>query len=363
MTKLIKDRFNDKTLRQFALDIQAVYPQFAVAEFVKATTGGKWHDLELKERIYQISATLGKFLPPYENAIEIIDKVVESSQGGLHGFWIFPTFVQIYGQAEENWDITIEALARYTKYSTSEFAVRPFIIKNEQRMRKQLLAWAQADDEHIRRLASEGCRPQLPWAQGLQAYKNDPTPLLPILQQLNSDPALYVRKSVANNLNDISKTHPDLVVDLAKRWYGQNEATNWIVKHGCRTLLKKGNRDVLAIFGYHDIESLTITNFTLKEATVLLGDSLTFSLTIQTTVATKLRLEYGVDYVKAGGKRNQKIFQISETALKANETRTYTKKHALANLSTRKHYPGTHSITLIVNGRACGTRDFELVTN
>ena len=111
-------------------------------------------------------------------------------------------------------------------------------------MMQQMAVWARHDNEHVRRLASEGCRPALPWGQALTSFKKDPSPVLPILEQLNTDPSLYVRKSVANHLNDISKTHPDLVTKIARDWYGRHEYTDWIVKHGCRTLLKKGNRDM-----------------------------------------------------------------------------------------------------------------------
>jgi hypothetical protein len=180
------------------------------------------------------------------------------------------------------------------------------------------------------------------------------------LEQLKTDPSLYVRKSVANNINDISKMHPDLVAQLAKDWYGAHEYTDWIVKHGCRTLLKKGNRDVLAIFGYHDVTSIDVDGFALDAMTVPFGGDITFRFVLHAKAATKVRLEYGIDYMKANGKRNRKIFQISESSLKENEKKSYERKHSFAELSTRKHYPGMHSVTLIVNGAERGTLDFEL---
>jgi 3-methyladenine DNA glycosylase AlkC len=227
-------------------------------------------------------------------------------------------------------------------------------------MMAQMYAWSKHENEHVRRLASEGCRPALPWAIGLVKYKEDPSPILPILEQLKTDPSAYVRKSVANNINDISKTHPDLVVKLAKEWYGKNERTDWILKHGCRTLLKKGNRDALAIFGLDDVSSVDVYDFALGAASVSIGDDIGFSFMISSKEAVKARLEYGIDYVKSGGKRSRKIFKISEVTLKENEKKPYTRKHSFADVSTRKHYPGTHSVTLIVNGIEKGTMDFEL---
>jgi 3-methyladenine DNA glycosylase AlkC len=359
MADLLKNMYNHESLRLLALDIQSVYNSFPVDEFLKSTMDETWADLELKARVRQISLNLGRYLPvDYGFAISIIDKVV-MNYGGFFGIF-FPDFVEVYGQDEMNWDLSINALERYTLYSSSEFAVRPFIMKHEERMMARMYEWAKHENEHVRRLASEGSRPQLPWGQALTKYKKDPTPVLPILEQLKTDPSLYVRKSVANNLNDISKTHPGLVTKLAKNWYGKNELTDWIVKHGCRTLLKKGNRDVLTIFGYHGITSVNVENFSQNAVSISVGDAITFSFSIQAKEPTMVRLEYGIDYVKAGGKRSRKIFQISEISLKKNEKKSYVKNHSFAERSTRKHYPGIHSITLIVNGVACGKLDFDL---
>jgi len=296
----------------------------------------------------------------YREAIGVIDEVVAKSDGFF--CILFPDFVEVYGQDEANWDISIKALENYTQYSSSEWAVRPFIIQHEERMMAQMYAWSKHENEHVRRLSSEGCRPALPWAPALPKYKKDPTPILPILEQLKADPSPYVRNSVANNLNDISKTHPDLVARLAKDWYGKNEYTDWIVKHGCRTLLKNGNADVLAIFGFNDVVSVDVTDFALEKASVSIGDDLSFSFSVFVKESTKVRLEYGIDYVKSNGKRNRKIFQISEISLKENQKKVYSKKHFFADVSTRKHYPGIHSVTLIVNGTERGKLDFDVTT-
>jgi len=359
MPDLLKDMYNQETLHKLALDIKSVYEPFLADDFLKSVMDETWEGLELKARMRQITLNLGKYLPAdYKKAIGIIDKIAMNHDGFV-GI-VFPDFVEIYGQDEVNFEISIAALERYTPYSSSEFAVRPFIIKYEKRMMAQMYAWSKHENEHVRRLASEGCRPALPWAQALPKYKKDPSPVLPILEQLKTDPSLYVRKSVANNLNDISKTHPDLIAKLAKDWYGKNEHTDWIVKHGCRTLLKKGNRDALAVFGYQDAASVDVEGFTLESASVSIGGDITFSFSVLTNEAAKVRLEYGIDYVKSSGKRNRKIFQISEASLKENQKKPYTKKHSFADVSTRKHHPGTHSITLIVNGAERGTLDFEL---
>ncbi|HBF4995679.1 TPA: DNA alkylation repair protein [Clostridioides difficile] len=357
MPELLKNMYNRESLYEVAVAIQSVYNSFKVDEFIKSTMDETWNNLELKARCRKISMSLGMYLPEdYKEALSILEKSVT----GFYFAFFFPDFVEVYGQDDINWDLSISALERNTEYWSSEFAVRAFIIKDEERMMAQMRKWSKHKSEHVRRLASEGCRPQLPWGQAISKFKKDPTPVLPILEQLKTDTSTYVQKSVANNLNDISKTHPDLVISIAKDWYGKNKSTNWIVKHGCRTLLKKGNRDVLALFGYDDTTSINLQDFTLETTSISIGENLTFSFNILAKKATKTRLEYGIDYMKSNGKRNRKIFKISEVSLKENEKKSYMKKHSFADVSVRKHYPGIHSIAIIINGIEKDKLDFEL---
>lgn len=363
MTELLKNRYNYQSLHQLALRIKTVYPVFQVDEFITDIIDETWDKLGIKNRMRKIAINLGKYLPTdYEKALGIIDKVIASYPVGFNDFTLmyFPDFVEVYGQNQCHWDLSIAALARYTQSSSSEFAVRPFIIKHEKQMMQQMTIWSKDKNEHVRRLASEGCRPQLPWGQALASFKKNPTPIIGILEQLKTDESLYVRKSVANNLNDISKTHPELVTKIAKKWYGKNKHTDWIIKHGCRTLLKKGNQDILNIFGFTNLDFVNIDNFALNPKSISIGEDMTFCFNIATKKAMKVRLEYGIDYVKANGKRNHKIFQISELSFKENTKKSYLKKHSFADVSTRKHYPGLHSITLIVNGTEWEALDFEL---
>ncbi len=357
MAELLKNALNPEALHKIAQAVQAIYPPFQVDGFVNAIVDTTWDTLELKARWRKISTVFGEYLPQdYEEALAILEK-------GLPSFpmaFFVPDFVEIYGQEDKYWDVSINALERITPYWSSEFAVRPFIIKDTERMMQKMYTWALHKNEHIRRLASEGCRPQLPWAIALTAFKKDPSPILPILEQLKTDPSAYVRKSVANNLNDISKTHPELVIKLAREWYGKNPHTNWILKHGCRTLLKKGNSDTLALFGYGNTTSASVRHFALEAASVCMGEDIGFSFVVTAEEETSVRLEYAMVYARASGKTSRKIFQISAMPLKKNETKTYTKKHSFAELSTRKYYPGTHSITLIMNGVEQGTLDFEV---
>lgn len=362
MSGLFKDRFNYDSLLKLATEIQAVYNCFPIEEFLNSVMDKSWDSLEFKQRVNQISKNLGKYLPSdYKTAIDIIDKTIINYPICLDGFVsFFLGYVELFGQDDENWDISMDALARYTPYASAEFAVRSFILNNENRMMNQMSIWAKHDNEHVRRLASEGCRPALPWGQALPNFKKDPSPVIAILEQLKDDPSPYVRKSVANNLNDISKTHPVLVENLAKEWYGKSVNTDWIVKHACRTLLKNGNKVALGIFGFADSNDIEVDCFSLSNDSIAIGDNLTFSFEIKAKKSLKIRLEYGIDYVKANGKRNRKIFQISEFVFKEKD-KLYKKTHSFKDTSTRKHYAGIHTITLIVNGAERQSLDFKLM--
>ena len=187
MPELLKNRYNYESLYELALSIRAVYPSFRVKDFLNGIMDETWEGLELKARMRQITLNLGRYLPDdYEQALGIIDKVTAGYPDGFNDFTLmyFPDFVEMYGQDESYWDLSIDALERYTQFSTSEFAVRPFIINHEKRMMAQMAAWAGHDNEHVRRLASEGCRPQLPWGQALTGFKRDPAPVLVILERL-----------------------------------------------------------------------------------------------------------------------------------------------------------------------------------
>lgn len=355
MPEPLKNMYSYESLNEIAKAVKEAYPPFLTDEFLKMTIDDTWDELQLKARCRKISTTLAIFLPQeYKEALEILEQAV-------HGFsyaYFFPDFIEVYGL--NDWEVSVNALERSTQYWSAEFAVRAFLLRDEPRMLDQMYAWSKHENEHVRRLASEGCRPQLPWGQVLVSFKNDPTPIIPILEQLKNDPSVYVRKSVANNLNDISKTHPDMVLGIARKWRGVTDATDWIIRHGCRTLLKKADSDAMALFKFDDTTSIKLSEFMLGETSVLMGESITFSFAVLAEKEAKARLEYGIDYVKSNGKRSRKLFKITEVTLKENEKRYYKKKHSFKDLSTRKHYPGVHSIAIIINGVEQDKLDFVL---
>jgi len=221
-------------------------------------------------------------------------------------------------------------------------------------------AWAEDDNEHVRRLASEGCRPRLPWGIALQRFKVDPTPILPILERLRADPSEYVRRSVANNLNDICKDHPELVIELAARWIGQSTATDALVKHACRTLLKRGDQRVLRLFGHHDDVPVTV-KLTLASNTVAIGERLSFDCVVRADAGTCARIEYVIDFVTKTGGVSRKVFKIGERQLTADAPLRLQRQHRFTDFTTRKHYSGAHRISIVVNGVQRAQRRFAVV--
>jgi 3-methyladenine DNA glycosylase AlkC len=360
--------YNEKFLREFGHKVQKVYADFEVNSFVDNLIDSEWERLTLKGRMRRITQVLGIFLPAsYEEALRILFLIDENCIGFPYMF--FPDFVEVYGQSEENWELSMKALERFTQRSSSEFAIRPFIVKNTERAMEQMMIWAKHPNEHVRRLASEGCRPRLPWGMALQNFKEEPSKVIDILEQLKNDSSLYVRKSVANNINDISKDNPQVVINLLKKWKGKNLNTDWILKKGCRTLIKAAAPEVMELFGY--------TNFTDKEfkitkalisvspTKIKMGESceLRYEVHIPKGKEVQLRIEYGIDFVKARGNTSRKLFLISDKTVEGGRHIKGKKAHSFADLTTRRHYPGKHKITLLVNGQKVAASIVEITPN
>jgi 3-methyladenine DNA glycosylase AlkC len=350
--------FTASFVTQLGYAIQRVHPDFDKQKFSSLVFDAHWQKRELKEKMRHITgclqATLDKEFP---EALEILTEVAPSFSG--FDSMVFPDYVQYYGL--DHWDLSLPALAFFTTLCSSEYAVRPFLDQDPERAMEYLHTWAEDENEHVRRLASEGCRPRLPWGMALPRFKNDPSLILPVLDKLKDDPSEYVRKSVANNLNDISKDHPELVLDVCERWQGQSANTDWIVKHACRGLLKSGNRRAMRLFGFADTENVAIQDLTLDRSTLPVGEelTLTFNLRVDTEEACRVRLEYEVQYARPAGKASRKVFQIREGNFEPGRY-TISRKLSFIDRSTRKHYPGEHGISIVVNGVEMAKTVFEL---
>ncbi|WP_145335783.1 DNA alkylation repair protein [Paenibacillus xylanexedens] len=358
--ELFKDKYTPALIDRTADQLHQFYPELQTQQFRELVFAEGWEALEFKARIRRITESLTHVLPAdYEQALHILEQAAPQLRGVEYLF--VPDFIEVNGLAPENYELSMKYLAVFTPYSSSEFAVRPFIQLYPLKTLKQLMEWTESNDEHIRRLASEGSRPRLPWGAKLGDLIVDPTPTLPILHALRQDESLYVRKSVANHLNDISKDHPDLVLDLAQAWYGQNAHTDWIIRHASRSLLKKGHPVALSLFGYHKQEAVHIENLKLDRDQIATGEDLHFSFDVVNTSGEPqmLRLEYEIGYMKANGKQAPKRFKCSDK-MYANGRSTVNTKQSFKLITTRKYYAGLHTLTIVVNGQNTESVSFVL---
>ncbi len=356
MAEPLKNLYTPALIENLSRAISVQYPEFDSEGFSRYVFDADWDDKELKERMHHITTGLNEFIPlPYEQAVSILSRAASQFYGFEYMF--FPGFVECYGMA--HLPLSIAAMETMTEFASAEFAVRPFIKLYPQEMLEQLLRWSQSENHHVRRLASEGCRPRLPWAMALPDFKKDPRPILPILEQLKDDESEFVRKSVANNLNDISKDNPDIVIALAKRWLGDNKQTDWIVKHACRTLLKQGVPEVMALFDYSAADHFEVTDLEVSKQ-VGMGETLTFSFTLSNrTQLGKLRLEYAVGFLRKNGTHSKKVFKISESEVEST-TKQVSRHHSFKPITTRTYYSGIHYLTIIANGVELAEAEFEL---
>lgn len=378
MAESFKDIYNEQFFDRFTKDLKIVINDLDVHEFVSQIRDKEWEDRGYKQRTAHITRVLKKFLPA--NYKEAIAKILELLDGVKHALpdfsriddksfglltleygLVLANYIELYGL--DDYETSVKAMEKITQFTTCEFTTHVFIVKYPDKMMAQMLAWSKHEHWGVRRLASEGCRPRLPWAMALPNLKKDPTPIIPILENLKNDPARFVRLSVANNLNDIAKDNPEIVISLAKKWYGESAEVDWIVKHGCRTLLKQGNAEVMGLLGLGEVKSIRIENFRISTPEVKVGDSLEFSFNLlnQGKKKSKVRLEYGLYYQKANGALSKKVCKISEKEYAGNSVIPIIRKHSFRVVTTRKFHPGLHQVAVIINGKEFKKHAFELI--
>ena len=214
----------------------------------------------------------------------------------------------------------------------------------------------------MRRLVSEGTRPRLPWAPRLRAFQKDPRPVLELLELLKDDPELYVRRSVANNLNDIGKDHPALLTAVAKRWLrGATPERRWIVSHALRSAVKRADAGALGALGLAARRKCRCAPRSITPQQPKIGGSVTVSFTLvnQSRSAQRVMADLVVHFVKARG-TGAKTFKLKALELPPRASRRLSKKIGLKQLTTRKHYPGVHSVEALLNGARRKLGSFSL---
>jgi 3-methyladenine DNA glycosylase AlkC len=366
MSSLLKDLYSPAFYDRLSISFVHTIEGFDKTKFKRALFINSFKTMELKERMKHTARCMHLFMPETFGpaSLKMLSKIIdrwrkhEFPKGGLEHIFL-PDYVETYGI--DDYDNAVKSLELITQYITCEFAVRPFLLRYYQPMLAQMVRWSTHESAAVRRLASEGSRPRLPWAMSVPALKKDPSVILPILENLKNDPSESVRRSVANSLNDIAKDHPDLVLAIAGKWKGISQEVDAVIKHGSRTLLKKGHAGILAHYG---LESQWVTVSRLKVLTpvVTIGDPLRFRFTVTNNgrAAQTVRLEYGIYYLKANNKLAKKVFKISERLFQPGESITIDRSQSFKLITTRVFYPGAHQISVIVNGEEKAMADFRL---
>ncbi|MCH7335759.1 hypothetical protein [Acinetobacter sp. NIPH 2699] len=359
-----KHAFDGALLQFIAESISRHFPSFRSQEFLKIESA--LTAMEMKSRVKLIRDALAKELPQaYPQALEILVAVLHDEE--LRGFSVWPIaeFIQTYGLHHP--DISLEALKLVTMRFTSEWAVRPFIKKYPEKTMDFLLQCTQDENVDIRRWASEGTRPRIPWGERLQVFIQNPSATHDILETLKFDPELFVRKSVANHLNDIAKDHPEYVITVLKRWQRQAQGENqkkidWIIRQALRTLIKNGNPDALALIGVKYGASIKIEHFAIKQEQIKLGENLEFAVQVQSTSdqPQKIVIDYIMHFMKLNQKTAPKVFKLRFFELPAHGIVAIAKAHPIKKITTRQYYSGMQRIEIQINGEVLASKDWSL---
>jgi 3-methyladenine DNA glycosylase AlkC len=370
---LLRNSIGRKSIGQLSERISSVHAEFNKDQFSQLAFNNI-DELGLNERIKQVRIALNDVLPnDFTVAVGILVKALgaEIPQDNLdgvdltssHGFIVLPQceFVAHYGQ--QDFEVSMLALMEMTKRFSSEGAIRAFIEKHFDATYLQLKKWIKHDNVHVRRLVSEGTRPRLPLFSRLPRFIKDPALVIELLDELKDDSELYVRRSVANNLNDISKDHPKQVTDLLSKWsVGADDNRRWLIKHALRTLLKKGDKAALAILGFAAVPKLKVVQFSLDKSHIKLGEELNISMDLlcESDTSHNMMIDYVVHHKKANGSLTPKVFKWTQKSISRKSPLKLCKKHSIKAISTRKYYAGEHEVHLQINGEILAKCHFNL---
>lgn len=362
--RAFKDYFDPAAAHALAAQMAGALPGFDRTRFVALATGGL-DDLEFQGRVVQFSNALAATLPksvPRALAVltESLPPALPSCNAVTDGWlqWPLGQFIADYGLG--HFDAAMEAMIELTKRFSSEFAVRPYVERYPEATFARLSELTGDPDPHVRRWCSEGTRPRLPWGRRLHALIADPSPLWPILEALKDDPEPYVRRSVANNLNDIAKDHPELVIDRCRAWSASEERA-WIVKHALRSLVKAGDPAALEVVGFAPPQKLS-AELQIRPRRVAMGGeiALTARLSSRAARSQHVVVDYVVHYVRRGGKVSAKVFKWTTCRLAARGETELAKRHSLRRTTIRALYPGLHRVELQINGARLAEASFRL---
>jgi 3-methyladenine DNA glycosylase AlkC len=363
----LKAQFGAAVVRRLASEIAAVHKQFDARAFQRDALNG-FDELELLDRGRHLGAALHRHLPQdFGAAIDVLLATLpasRASEGGMASFFYLPHTEFVRANGVPHFEHSMRALHALTQHFTGEFAVRPFFEHHEAATLARFEAWTRDESEHVRRLVSEGSRTRLPWAPRLRVFQQEPAPVLRLLELLRDDPALYVRRSVANNLNDIGKDNPESMFTTVERWMTDaSPERRWIVQHALRSAVKAGDARALKVLGYGSTSRLAVAASSITPARPALGTKVVVTCTVHNPSRKSQRavVDLRVHFVKASGAANVKVFKLAAVDLAPGAAQDLRKTVSLADLTTRKHYVGIHQVELQMNGVVTSLGSFTVV--
>lgn len=371
MAEPLKTFFSAALVRRLAAEIARVEPGFPSRAFIKQASAGM-EELELLDRGKQIAVALGKHLPPaYPDAIAVLlrslgpEHATDELVGlGMAPFFYLPHVLFVAERGLDHFDLSMGAQYELTKRFSAEGSIRPYIAKEPERTLALLRVWACDENAHVRRLVSEGTRLRLPWASRVAWLDRNPDRVLELLDLLKDDPTTLVRRSVANNLNDLGKVHPKLLFETCAVWLdGASVERRALVEHALRSSVKRGEAGALRLLGFGDIPSVALENVRFQPKRVAIGGQVSVSFTLRSAArkAQDLLIDLAVHFVKANGNGSPKVFKLKRIELPARGRVELATRVSLAVHTTRTPRAGRHSVDVLVNGVAMRAGAFEVV--
>jgi 3-methyladenine DNA glycosylase AlkC len=370
-----KNLINEKTAKGIELILQKNGIEIDRKKFLKACSS-ELHALELKARVIFIADLLHEEFEKKKLSYKKIGNALEKAflqeqikpSGHIIGFQAWPILEYVAKYGIKELDISQRILKAATVVFTSEFAVRPFLKEYEKDMLDFMFDCSQDKNEHIRRLASEGTRPLLPWGMKLESFVLNPHKTMPILENLKSDESLYVRKSVANHLNDHSKHNSEMVLKVLKKWkkefapkHPKHAEVSWIIKHALRTLIKKNHPEAFSLIGIKP-SKIDILSASIKKSKIKLGQVLEVEVVLINREKDEVNfvLDHDIHLLKQNGSHNIKCFKGTKGILAKGETKKLTLNIPIKAVTTRKYYSGKHFWCVKINGNLGENLSFQL---
>jgi 3-methyladenine DNA glycosylase AlkC len=355
----LKEVYSPALVADLASELSRAWPPMDVEAFTADACEGL-AGLELKGRMLHLGDALDRHLPA---GLADLERVIRGALGSpsFDGWMTVPVTYLVADRGIDAPGTAMPLLAALTGRFTSEWAVRPFIERHPEAAFEWFRRWTDDPDPHVRRLASEGCRPRLPWAPRVARLVADPAPVIEVLDRLVGDPSEYVRRSVANNLNDIAKDHRELALATAARWSaGGGEDAAWVVRRGLRTLATAGDPAALAILGYDGDAAVALERLTVTPADPVIGGAAQVAARLRADADTPVVVHYLVHHAGANGMRGPRAFALARRTLAAGVPLELSRRHTFAQRSVRRLYPGRHRVEIQVNGRVLGGVDIDL---